>query len=911
MSRQSPGLFALNAGVVSPLALDRVDLAKLRMAAETQENLLPMIMGACAMRPGLGKIDTTNNNESVIPVPFIYSLNVKGMVMVGYSGVQFMTGDAFLSRAAVATAITNNNFAVDLSGWTTADESGAASTWASGSYLQLLGDGNNYAKTYQNVTVAAPDQNVEHALRVKIARGPVTIKVGAAIDADGYFSETVLEDGEHSIAFTPTGGNFYVQFSCSDAVPRLVQLCSVETVGRVTLDNVWGTQYNLLSYDQSGDIVFVATPNHPQYRIRLYDTAMRSWGIDRYKTSDGPFNLTNQTSTTITPSAVRGTVTLTANRSLFRQTMGGSLIRLTHGGQNAVSSISGANQFTNSIRVTGLSSGSGGANQRNFTVTISGTFVATVKLQRSFGIVGAWNDYKTYTAPATDNINDGLDNQIVYYRLGIDTGGYTSGTAVLNLTYSNSIQKGIVRVLSVTDTTHATAEVISTLGATSATTEWDMGAWSAYSGWPSAVGFHDGRLWWGLNDKIYGSISDAFASYDDTVEGDSAPIVRSIATGPVVSIRWFMSLQRFLVGTTIEEVSIRASQFDQPLTPTQFTARNFSTRGCAAVAPVRVDNNGIFVQRSGTRVMVASFDSQSFDFQSHDATRLNPEICGPGIVQAAVQRQPDTRIWFVLKDGTAAVLTFEPQDEVLAWTPVTTNGLIKAICVLPGTTDDSVYLVVQRIPASGPSYMIVEKMATRAESLPGTVTKCVDSHVVYSGAATTSITGLGHLEGLTVVGWADGLPLATPMLVTGGTITTPVAVSNGAFGLGYDGKFKSAKLAYAAQDGTALGKQKRVSRVALQMNSASWYGVVAGRDFSAMNHLPATLGNGRALSQNESLDTYDYNSFSIDGAWNSDSRICFKVSSPYPATFLGVTFDIITNEPLTYGYRPQPGQPQA
>src|ERR1700687_4203351 len=46
-------LYSLNGGEVSKIALARVDVAKLRMAAECQLNWLPFVVGPMMLRPGL------------------------------------------------------------------------------------------------------------------------------------------------------------------------------------------------------------------------------------------------------------------------------------------------------------------------------------------------------------------------------------------------------------------------------------------------------------------------------------------------------------------------------------------------------------------------------------------------------------------------------------------------------------------------------------------------------------------------------------------------------------------------------------------------------------------------------------------------------------------------------------------
>ena len=62
-----------------------------------------------------------------------------------------------------------------------------------------------------------------------------------------------------------------------------------------------------------------------------------------------------------------------------------------------------------------------------YSVSISGTFVATVTVQRSPDGV-TWYDVENYT---TAQELDGWNATAFYVRAGIKTGGYTSGTAVV------------------------------------------------------------------------------------------------------------------------------------------------------------------------------------------------------------------------------------------------------------------------------------------------------------------------------------------------------------------------------------------------------------------------------------------------------------------------------------------------
>ena len=66
-----------------------------------------------------------------------------------------------------------------------------------------------------------------------------------------------------------------------------------------------------------------------------------------------------------------------------------------------------------------------------FNLSISGTFVATVTVQRSFDQGSTWRDVETFTAPIeTYGIDPG---PTVAYRAGVKTGEFTSGTVSIRI----------------------------------------------------------------------------------------------------------------------------------------------------------------------------------------------------------------------------------------------------------------------------------------------------------------------------------------------------------------------------------------------------------------------------------------------------------------------------------------------
>ena len=884
MGKVTVATTAFNRGVVSPLGLARVDIERLALSAETQTNWMPRSLGSMMLRAGTGYKATTLTNQYSRSIPFIFSTTDKAIIELTDSVLRVLINDAAVTRTSVSTAITNGLFTSDIASWTDDDDSGATSSWASSGYLALVGTGFLEAARYQAVTVAAGDVGVEHALNIVIATGPVTLRVGSSATTDDYIGEVQLGEGSHSLTFTPTG-TFYIRFSSSLSYQVEVDSVAIAS-GEMQIATPWDVdQIDLLQYHQSADVIYIACDGVQQYKIERRST--RSWSVVKYLPIDGPFKAYNTTGITLTPSSLSGTITLTANRGFFSTSHVGQVYRIDSIGQATENDFTAEDQFSNYIRVTGIESA------RKFTITRAGTWSATVTLQRSIGEPGSWVDITTYTTNATTTYDDGLDNQIIYYRVGIKTGDYTSGTAEVDLAYANGSSTGRVKVTAYSTSQQVVASVLSDLGGTDATKFWAEGYWSDVNGYPSSVCIYEGRVWWAGKSIIWGTVSDSYESFDDEVSGDSGPITRSIGSGPVDTINWLLPLQRLIIGSQGAELSCRSSSFDEPLSPTAFSIKDASTQGSAQVNAIKYDTVGLFVQRSGTRVYQLTFDGQAYDYASSDLTILAPQIGEPSIVRIGVQRQPDTRVHCIRSDGKVAILVTDRVENVTCWVLYETDGVVEDVCVLPGDVEDDVYYTVKRT-INGSTKRYIEKWAKESECQGGTLNKQADSHIVYSGASTTSITGLSHLEGESVVVWGDGAYNGT-YTVSSGAITLDTAVEEAIIGLGYTADYKSAKLAYAASMGSALNQLKKVSNIGLNLYNTHYRGVTYGPDFDNLDDLPAKE-DGVTVAADTIHAVYDEEMFTFAGEWDTDSRVCLRAVAPYPVTILAMTMTIQTND---------------
>jgi hypothetical protein len=905
---------AFNQGEVSANALVRVDQEKLRLAAEQQRNILPAIIGAGMMRPGYGYTGASKSNNQARGIPFIRSTTDFADLELTNTVLRVWVDDTPITRPTATSTVTNGDFASG-TGWTLTVGTGATgninSTVSGALYMTAAARGSSVTCT-RSVTTSSAD--TEHALRIEVTRGPVFFRCGSTSGGDDYIEETELDTGTHSLAFTPSG-TYHVFFKTQRETAVIVDSITVESAGVMEITAPWTTsELRDIRFDQSIDVVYLA---HGNWQTRLVERrGTRSWSLVLFKADDGPFTIARTANVRIKPDATRGNTTLTAESNFFRPEHVGTLFRIFHDRFDADFVLAGDGIYTDAWRVTGVRIATY-ANERSFAFQSTGTWSGTLTMQRSVdGEDTGFNDFpiddSTATVSSTANVNnvhDGEDadnNVIAWHRLGFLPGDYTSGSITIDAQYNGHSGFGVARVTAYTSATSVSVEVLRDFKDTTYSDNWLEGEWSDRRGWPTAVAFFDGRLWFMRDDKFWGSESDGFTLFNLETEGDSGSIQRNIATGGSVNTGIAMlALQRLMLMTAGSESSARASSFDEPLTPTNTSVKDASTQGSASVSPVKLDGRGIFVQKSGTKLYEILYNFEANDYTSRNLNRLNDEIGGDGIVELAVQRQPETFIWGVREDGIEVLLIYDDSEEALGWFTVETDGQIESAFVLPGTTQDRVYAWIKRtIGASTVRYR--EKLALHSEALGATVTKLADSGI-YTSSASTAVTA-AHLYGSTesLIGWGTstagvktvltGLSVSTA--TTAGIVSLGASYTDSWVGLSYSGRYKSAKLAYGAQGGTALLQQKAVHQAGLVMSNVHKDAIKVGPNFDSLTKFDIRKANRQAFGSTDDpvVSGHDTVMQPMGGTWDTDSRVCIEIQPGHPATLNALVFNIDTNE---------------
>lgn len=578
-----------------------------------------------------------------------------------------------------------------------------------------------------------------------------------------------------------------------------------------------GSQLRELQWAQVNDVMYLAHGSHPPHKLSRL--ANDNWTLAPVAWKHPPTLDQNTEDTTIEASAATGTITLTASADLFKPEHVGS--------QWALEWPRKSGSITHAISANGISSDTldirGG-----WTLTTVGTWLATLRILRiptkemdKNGGAG-FTDYETareYKSETTARNFTGTGTEDSRVGLKLEVADYVSNTSAKAFLESTDFSSGgTVTITGVTDAQTATATVDKWLGSTlTPSAQWSEAAFSGVRGYPRAVCFHEGRLCFGGTSHkpttIWCSKTDDFENFETGALDDDA-ISITLTSGEGNQICWLFSQQRLMVGTTGDEWTVGASDTGKPFTSSNVRAKREGSYGSMNLRSIMLNDVLLFLQRRGRKVRELTYSFERDAWVAPDLTVLAEHITEGGIVGMAFQQQPDAVLWCVRGDGQLVGMTYERDQNVVSWHRHTTDGVFESVATVYGLggTDDEVWLSVRRV-INGQTVRCIERFRPDAriqqEAENGTHWWYLDCAKRYSGPATTTISGLDHLEGKAVDILADGA--AVPgKVVSGGAITLDDPAKVVLAGLPMESTVQPMKLELELQDGSSRGRNKRI-----------------------------------------------------------------------------------------------------
>lgn len=388
------------------------------------------------------------------------------------------------------------------------------------------------------------------------------------------------------------------------------------------------------------------------------------------------------------------------------------------------------------------------------------------------------------------------------------------------------IKAGYCKVTAFTDTTHVTATVIATVIA-SGTDEWAEGAWSAVQGYPSDCTFYENRLIHISTTMkplgIWGSVIEEYENYQTGTGTDGANLAEDSwyyepGASQVDRLNWIYPTGILNFGSAGGPFTMTSGSSIEAISAENLpSVRQQNENGSLNITPVRIGSYVYYVERSGKVLAQFAYSLDQDAYISENITYLSDHILGDGVVEMALMKYPYNILFAVLEDGSVATLTREQKNEVKGWTRQDEVGNIERVAVIPNGIEDQVWFCVNRTIESTTRRYIEYMMPIDFGDIEDAF--FVNSGLTYDGTATTTITGLEHLEGKTVAVLVDGAT-HPPRVVTDGAITLTSSASVVHVGLGYTATIETLDIEAGAQAGTAQGKPKLVGKVTVRLKDS-------------------------------------------------------------------------------------------
>ena len=381
---------------------------------------------------------------------------------------------------------------------------------------------------------------------------------------------------------------------------------------------------------------------------------------------------------------------------------------------------------------------------------------------------------RTFTASAVTGINSG------------------SGFQATDVGRQIRFRDGYGIITARTSTTVVTIEILIDMGSSSASTDWSLGSFSTTTGFPSCVSFFEQRLVFAASinnpQTVYFSKSGDYENMDANIGGtvaDDDAIIYTIASNQVNAIRFLTSARTLIIGTAGGEFVVSGGGDNNAVTPTNIMIKKQSNHGAANVDAISVGNATLFLQRAKRKIRELAYNFDVDGYIAPDLTILAEHITEGNVVEMAYQEEPLAIIWCVRGDGQLIALTYQREQEVVAWHRHiiggvfgTGNAVVESVAVIP--TDDSeyeLYMIVKRT-INGATTRYVEYLHTfNFDQTDNTSFNYLDSQLGLSKSQTTLTAGINATATTVPVASVSGLS-ASGKIKIGGEIISYAGISS-------------------------------------------------------------------------------------------------------------------------------------
>ncbi|MGE4291384.1 MAG: hypothetical protein AB7E32_04150 [Desulfovibrio sp.] len=359
------------------------------------------------------------------------------------------------------------------------------------------------------------------------------------------------------------------------------------------------------------------------------------------------------------------------------------------------------------------------------------------------------------------------------------------------------------------------------------------------------------------------------------------------------AIEFLAPKARLWIGTSGGEWTVGGASSSEALSPSSIKAGQEGTCGSSSTRPESVASASLFIQRAGRKVREMRYNFDSDAYISRDLTILSEHITAPCLKQLAYAQEPDSLVWCLREDGVLLSLTYQPDQEVLAWGRHETEGQVERICTVynGAALTDELWIIVRR-KVAGVWKRFLEYLDPTFESGGTADAYFLDSGLTYDGEPLERLEGLAHLAGENISVLADGLVYSNVPVDAAGGVELERAASRVHAGLPYVSVLRPMRGEGGSQRGTAQTKTKRLTQVSVRFHNTLGGGIGPDQEhLEPIHYLTPSAPLGQALP----LWTGD-KKVKFPKGWSEDGLLTIVQSQPLPMTVLMVVPEVIINE---------------
>ena len=236
-------------------------------------------------------------------------------------------------------------------------------------------------------------------------------------------------------------------------------------------------------------------------------------------------------------------------------------------------------------------------------------------------------------------------------------------------------------------------------------------------GYPSAVCFYSGRLWYGGFNKnpltVYASKS---ADYDyfkipdsNKVATDPLKLVISEISDPIL---WLYGGKRNLYVGNAEGITlINGGTYNSPIKSTDVAASLANHEGSFYSNPIYKQDQMLYISSDQRKIFMFDYDLLSEKFISTNLNQLALDITKDKIKSIVYKDDNNNNVYVLTEKGTLLTLLYNKVENIMGWYSNSTNGKIINICKITNPKgEDDLFAIVNR---DGTNYL--ERLSDEVE----------------------------------------------------------------------------------------------------------------------------------------------------------------------------------------------------